>query len=168
MLESIRVKGIALYKTEVYLSSGLKCFSESYIAPMKEEFNEKLNKLMQRKKSNSINFMTRDRYEQFIQEIWELKNKRYKEFDDFKMLASYDVLEMNGKMRLITPKDDNGAVKFYVTTDELFGVLHTMHLLFDHANKEVMEREIKTKYCNVSKEVIRLYLMCCETCKQKA
>ncbi|KAJ2947346.1 hypothetical protein O0L34_g17073 [Tuta absoluta] len=113
---------------------------------MKDEFNEKLNKLMQRKKSNSINFMSRDRYEQFLQEIWELKNKRYKDFEDYKMLSSYDVLELNGKVRLITPKDDNGAVKFYIATDELFGVLHTMHLLFDHAKKEVMEREIKTKY----------------------
>lgn len=143
-------------------------FDKNIVAPLKQEFNDKLEKLLSRKKSNSAYFINEARYEDFIKEIKEIKSKYHKDFDDYKMLASYDVLEINGREKLIKPDDENGSgVKFYVATNELFGVLHTIHLLFNHANKDVMETELKTKYCNVSKEVIKIYLGCCKTCNGK-
>lgn len=133
---------------------------------MKTEFNNKLEIYLKRKKSNA-HLITRENYNEFINEVKELQNKRDKKFDDFKILTHYDVLEVNGRERLIMPVDGVNSVKFYVATDELFGVLHTMHLLYDHADKDVMDREIKTKYCNVSKEAIKIYLTCCNFCKNK-
>ncbi|CAG9787369.1 unnamed protein product [Diatraea saccharalis] len=140
---------------------GLQIFSKSVIAALKKEFNDKLERLLSRKKSNSAYFISRSRYEDFITEINVIKSKYNKDFEDYKMLNNYDVIETNGRRKLVKPKDDSSSnVKFYVATDELFGVLHTMHILFNHANKDVMDSEIKTKYCNVSKEVIKLYLSC--------
>lgn len=110
--------------------------------------------------------MSEDRYEDFMKEIKEIKSKWRKNYDDYKLLANYDILEVNGKERLIKPKDESGSIKFYVATNELFGVLHTMHLLFNHADKDAMDTEIKSKYCNISKEVIKVYLSCCKTCKE--
>lgn len=84
------------------------------------------------------------------------------------MLANYDVIDINGRERLIQPRNDvNTSIKFYVPMEELFGVLHTIHLLFKHANKDVMDAELKTKFCNVSKEVIKIYLTCCKTCNER-
>lgn len=122
---------------------------------------------MGRKKSNSVYLMNQERYQDFIREVKDIKRKKIKSFEDYRMLANYDILEFNDKEKLIKPKDDiiNSAVKFYVSTDDLFGVLHTMHLLLNHADKDTMDREIKTKYCNVSKEVIKIYLMLCKVCK---
>lgn len=131
---------------------------------MKDEFNERLQRLMNRKKNNSVYLMTEDRYEDFMKEIQKIKSKWRKNYDDYKLLANYDILEVNGKDRLIKRKDESGSVKFYVATNELFGVLHTMHLLFHHADKDTMDTEIKSKYCNISKEVIKVYLSCCKTC----
>lgn len=144
-------------------------FSENYIAPIKKEFNDQLEKLMGRKKSNSVYLMNRERYQEFIREVKEIKRKKIKSFEDYRMLANYDIVEFNDKEKLIKPKDDfpNSSVKFYVSTDDLFGVLHTMHLLLNHADKDTMDREIKTKYCNVSKEVIKLYLPFCKVCRYK-
>ncbi|RVE50158.1 hypothetical protein evm_005181 [Chilo suppressalis] len=147
---------------------GLKVFSKDAVATLKREFNEKLEKLLSRKKSNSAYFISRSRYEDFISEINIIKTKYHKDFEDYKMLANYDIIDSNGRKKLIKPKDEcSSNIKFYVATDELFGVLHTMHILFQHADKDVMDAEIKTKYCNVSKEVIKLYLSCCENCKNK-
>lgn len=141
----------------------------NYVAPMKNEFNMKLNKILARKKSNSAYLMTQERYQDFIKEIRFIKERPYKNYEDYKMLANYDVLDVNGRERLVQPKDDtNSTVKFYIPTNELFGVLHTMHLLFSHANKDVMDAEIKTKYCNVSKEVIKIYLSCCKVCNKES
>lgn len=135
---------------------------------MKAEFKEKLNRLVGRKKSNSAYLIDAARYQDFIREVKEIKHKWRKTFEDYKMLANYDILIVNDRERLIQPRNEsNPTIKFYVPMDELFGVLHTMHLLFKHANKDLMDTEIKSKYCNVSKEVIKLYLSCCTRCKDK-
>ncbi|PZC87403.1 hypothetical protein B5X24_HaOG216555 [Helicoverpa armigera] len=135
---------------------------------MKADFTEKLNKLVSRKKSNSFYFMNTSRYQDLINEVKETKNKWNKNFEDYKILANYDILNICDRERLIKPRDEvNTNIKFYVYMEELFGVLHTIHLLFKHANLDVMDSELKTKYCNVSKEVIKLYLSCCKICKEK-
>lgn len=135
---------------------------------MKNEFNEKLTRLMGRKKSNSAYLIDGLHYTNIIKEVNEIKNKWNRNFEDYKMLANYDVIKFNDRERLIQPKSEtNCHIKFYVSTDELFGVLHTMHLLFNHADKDILDAELKTKYCNISKEVIKLYLSCCLICKQK-
>ncbi|KAH9631437.1 hypothetical protein HF086_014282 [Spodoptera exigua] len=131
---------------------------------MKKEFYEKLNKVISRRKSNSVYLMDSLRYRDFINEVKEVKSKQSKTFEDYKMLANYDVLCVNGRERLVLPNEVCAHPKFYVSTEELFGVLHTMHLLFEHANKEVMKKQINVTYCNVSGEVINIYLACCKKC----
>lgn len=132
---------------------------------MKMEFNKKLNRIMTRKKNNSIYLIDSQRYNDFVRDIKEIKNKRNKEYDDYKTLASYDVLNICGKDRLVLPKtESNACIKFYVCSNELFGIIHTMHLLLNHADKDVLEKELKTKYCNVSKEVIKIYTSLCQIC----
>lgn len=134
---------------------------------MKKEFTERLEKLMNRKKSNSINYITEPRYKDFIHEVKTLKNKWPKGYEDYKTLANYDVLEVKGRERLVKPKDEGDSIiKFYLPTNELFGAIHTMHVLYDHADVDVLEAHIKSKYCNVSKEVIKMYLLCCKVCNK--
>lgn len=135
---------------------------------MKKEFYSKLQNVIGRKKSNSMYYIDTLRYQDFIDNIKEIKNRQNKNFEDYKLLASYDILVVIGRERLIQRKtEDSCCTKFYVHMDDLFGVLHTIHLLFKHADKDVMDAQIKTKYCNVSKEAIKIYLTCCKTCKER-
>lgn len=133
---------------------------------MKNEFNDKLNKLISRKKSNSINFINESRYQEFITELKVIKSKEYKTFEDYKMLSNYDILEVNGRDRLIKSTEHSSHIRFYVPLNELYGVIHTMHVLFNHAELNELENQIKHKYCNVSREVIKIYLSCCNVCKK--
>ncbi|CAH2085741.1 unnamed protein product [Euphydryas editha] len=149
-----------------YYTVGLKMFSKSIITQMKNEFNEKLNKLVNRSKSNSINFINETRYQEFIAELKVIKSKESKTFEDYKILSNYDILEVNGRDRLIRSNEDSKNIQFYVPTDELYGVIHTMHILFNHAKLNELDNQIKHKYCNVSREVIKIYLSCCNFCKK--
>ncbi|CAH2267923.1 jg8385 [Pararge aegeria aegeria] len=131
------------------LSNGLKSskdFSGTTILPMKKDFMEKLDKLMTRKKSNSINYICKNQYQDFIAEVKVLKNKSSKEFEDYKTLANYDVLEVYGRDRLIKPKDEVNGIKFYIPTSELFAALHTMHVLYGHCDLDALETRIKIKF----------------------
>lgn len=160
---------IYLYKckqNECIFIPVLSQFSPNHVLPMKAEFYEKLNQLISRRKSNSVYLMDSVRYRDFINEVKEVKSKESKTFEDYKMLANYDVLCVNGRERLVLPNQVCSHPKFYVSTEELFGVLHTMHLLFQHADKEVMKKQINVTYCNVSGEVIKIYMACCKKCNE--
>ncbi|CAD0200263.1 unnamed protein product [Chrysodeixis includens] len=100
----------------------LEHLSENIVKPMKAEFKEKLNRLVGRKKSNSAYLIDTARYQDFIREVKEIKQKWRKTFEDYKMLANYDILVVNDRERLIQPRNEsNPSIKFYVSIDDLFG-----------------------------------------------
>ncbi|CAK1543865.1 unnamed protein product [Leptosia nina] len=117
-------------------------FRDDYVATMKDKFQKLLDNMVTRKK-NSIHYINESRYRDLMAELKEVKASKNKSFEDYKLLSNYDILEVNGKERLIQPKDVDDSIKFYVKTDELFSVLHTIHLLFQHADLDKMGLNIK-------------------------
>ena len=90
-------------------------------------------------------------------------------------------------------KDDSN-IRYYCKTEELFDVLETAHVNIGHKRTRgkrrrfvcgsqkhffvssflnscfflsVMEAEMKKKYCNVTRQLIDLYLALCEQCQLK-
>lgn len=134
---------------------------------MKEEFNEKLKKLMSRKKSDNVHFLSDAKYQDIVDEVKSLKDKDSKSYHEFFTLQNFDFIEINGKHRLIKPKDAYNSTKYYLRLDELFGALHTMHLLHNHNDLNDLNDRIKERYCNISKEVVKMYVSCCQICMNK-
>jgi len=56
----------------------------------------------------------------------------------------------------------------YITTEDLFTVLHEVHLAVGHGGRDRMMKELKRKYCNVTVEAIMIYLKFFESCQKKA
>ena len=142
-------------------------FSAQKVLAMKKEFNEKLQRLISRKKPDNINFLDEAKYQDIVDEVKAIKDKHSKTYHEFNMLENFDYIEINGRYRLIKPKDANNSTKYYIRFDELFGVLHTMHLLHSHDVLNELSVHIKERYCNISKEVIKIYLSCCQVCKNR-
>ena len=63
--------------------------------------------------------------------------------------------------------EDNSVILHYVHTEELFNLLHDTHLKIGHGGHTWMEKELQTKYKNVTKEIITLYLQVCKLCETK-
>ncbi|XP_035219509.1 KRAB-A domain-containing protein 2-like [Stegodyphus dumicola] len=96
------------------------------------------------------------------------KAKQKKESVDYRRLGKYDVIEVDGKEKLIVPvTEDNSVILYYVHTEELFDSLHDIHLKIGHGDSIRMEKELQTKYKNVTKEIITLYLRLCKPCQTK-
>lgn len=49
----------------------------------------------------------------------------------YRMVRKYDILTIHNKDRLIEPVNDD-AILHYVTTDELFNILHSTHSTIGH------------------------------------
>ena len=51
--------------------------------------------------------------------------------------------------------------------DEVFDVLHAVHLETGHASRDIMHKKTSEQYSNITKEIINTYLHLCETCQLK-
>jgi hypothetical protein len=58
-------------------------------------------------------------------------------------------------------------MKCYIHNEELFDVIHKVHLSIRHGGRYRMEHEVNTKYKNITRDMIMLYINSCESCKRK-
>jgi hypothetical protein len=77
------------------------------------------------------------------------------------------VLKVSNVNKLIVPVSENNEMKYYVHNEELFDVIHKVHLSIGHGVRNRMEHEVNTKDKNITRDMIMLYLNSCESCKRK-
>ncbi|XP_032254826.1 SCAN domain-containing protein 3 isoform X2 [Phoca vitulina] len=143
--------------------------NESEIEPekMREKFFRSLAVLLENK-SNNTKIFSKAKYCQLIREVKEAKVKARKESVDYRRLARFDVILVQGNEKLIEAiNGETDKVRYYLHSEELFDILHDTHLSIGHGGRTRMEKELQAKYKNITKEVIMLYLTLCRPCQQK-
>ncbi|XP_011280330.2 SCAN domain-containing protein 3 isoform X1 [Felis catus] len=134
---------------------------------MREKFFRNLAVLLENK-SNNTKIFSKAKYCQLIREVKEAKAKARKESVDYRRLARFDVILVQGNEKLIEAiNGDTDKVRYYLHSEELFDILHNTHLSIGHGGRTRMEKELQAKYKNITKEVIMLYLTLCGPCQQK-
>lgn len=133
---------------------------------MRQKFKENVNSIQIRINSSLIS--SAEAYEKLITETEDAKSRSKKTYTDYRRLKRYDVLNVGENKKLIRPLSENEKdIKYYVHIDQLFDIIHASHLATGHGGKHKLENNIKTKYVNITREVIRIYLELCLICKKK-
>nr|XP_010599483.1 SCAN domain-containing protein 3-like [Loxodonta africana] len=148
--------------------SGLDA-NEAEIEPenMREKFFRSLAVLLENK-SNNPKIFSKAKYCQLIREVKEAKAKAKKESLDYRRLARFDVILVQGNEKLIEAVNgETDKIRYYLPSEDLFDILHDTHLSIGHGGRTRMEKELQAKYKNITKEVIMLYLTLCKPCQQK-
>ncbi|XP_012501552.1 PREDICTED: SCAN domain-containing protein 3 [Propithecus coquereli] len=143
--------------------------NEAEIEPedMREKFFRSLAVLLENK-SNNTKIFSKAKYCQLIREVKEAKAKAKKESVDYRRLARFDVILVQGNERLIEAiNGETDKIRYYLHSEDLFDILHDTHLSIGHGGRTRMEKELQAKYKNITKEVIMLYLTLCKPCQQK-
>ena len=143
--------------------------NEAEIEPenMREKFFRSLAVLLENK-SNNTKIFSKAKYCQLIREVKEAKAKEKKESIDYRRLARFDVIIVQGHEKLIEAiNGETDKIRFYLHSEDLFDILHDTHLSIGHGGRTRMEKELQAKYKNITKEVIMLYLTLCKPCQQK-
>ncbi|XP_037367457.1 SCAN domain-containing protein 3-like [Talpa occidentalis] len=143
--------------------------NEAEIEPenMREKFFRSLVVLLENK-SNNTKIFSKAKYCQLIKEVKEAKAKAKKESVDYRRLARFDVILVQGNEKLIEAVNgDTDKIRYYLHSEDLFDILHDTHLSIGHGGRTRMEKELQAKYKNITKEVIMLYLTLCKPCQQK-
>nr|XP_012597542.1 SCAN domain-containing protein 3 isoform X2 [Microcebus murinus] len=143
--------------------------NETEIEPedMREKFFRSLAVLLENK-SNNTKIFSKAKYCQLIREVKEAKAKAKKESVDYRRLARFDVILVQGNEKLIEAiNGETDKIRYYLHSEDLFDILHDTHLSIGHGGRTRMEKELQAKYKNITKEVIMLYLTLCKPCQQK-
>ncbi|XP_071580488.1 KRAB-A domain-containing protein 2-like [Temnothorax nylanderi] len=133
---------------------------------MRQKFEEKLKSLKLR--VNSFLIENANAYEDLISAVEEAKVRTKKTHTDYRRLKRYDVLSIGESKKLIQPLlKDEKEIKYYTYNEQVFDIIHAAHLETGHGGKHKLEKNIKTKYVNITREVIHIYLELCLICKKK-
>ena len=87
--------------------------------------------------------MNRKKYELLIQEISQLKRgDRKKESKDYQLSKRYDVVQIGNTVKLIYPvAEGSSSIKYYVQKEDIFDVIHDVHLAIGHGGRNRMIKE---------------------------
>ncbi|VVC46293.1 Ribonuclease H-like domain,Integrase, catalytic core [Cinara cedri] len=115
---------------------------------MKSNFYNELHK-NRTNLANNTSFLFDEKYNELIEIISELKaGRKKKQPKDFRLIKRYDVLVVQGNMKLIFSVKDDNVVLYYVPTSELFDILQTTHIS-GHGGHDRMIKELRNKYKNI-------------------
>jgi len=107
-----------------------------------EKFNEDLNNMLKKRFQYFIFYQVKILSINIIHINQLKKNSKKKEPNGYKLLKKYDVLKVAVINKLIVPLSDNNEIKYYVHNEELFDVIHNIHLSIGHGGRNRMENEV--------------------------
>lgn len=128
---------------------------------------EKFTALLHEEGSRKL--LTVERYQQIIDIVNRIKGGHSRSTLGVNIAfykKKYDVLEINGVQRLISPCRDKGILQ-YVEVDHLYDVIYNAHISTGHGARDRMKAELQTKYSDIPKKLIENFVKLCETCCEK-
>ena len=89
---------------------------------------------------------------------------------DYRRLKKFNLLTVDSTVKLVSRVKSNianGEVKYFVHNSEMFDILKKAHINTGHGGFHKMTKNLNEKYCNVSRNVILLFIKNCESCTKK-
>ncbi|CAI6354197.1 unnamed protein product [Macrosiphum euphorbiae] len=96
------------------------------------------------------------------------RKQKKKEPRDYWLLKKYDILVVNNNSKLIYPvKNNDNNILYYIKESDVFDVLHDAHQSLGHGGRDRMLYELNSKFKNITRFEVDLYLSLCELCQLK-
>lgn len=129
----------------------------------KEMFTLETSKRLERKRAN-CKVLTLTKYNELLARIERIKNRGPCSSvpSDYKVIKRYDVIEIDSEHRIV----NKNTGKILVFAEEMYDIIKTAHIEAKHGGRDQTFRRIKTKYDNITTEMIVLFIEKCE-CQYK-
>lgn len=133
----------------------------------RERFYECFNKIVNEKNNNSV-YLSAVKYNEIVSEILNVRSSGIKSNKAYRILKRYDLITIGEEKKLILPLlEGNTNILYYITNENIYDVLHDVHLSIGHGGKHRMNAEVKKKYKNITQEAVSIYLKFCKSCQSK-
>ena len=119
-----------------------------------------------KKKSNNV-FLSKIKYNEVLKGVKRLKSETKLRPNDYKLLKRYDIINVSNIDKLIVLVTDSNTIKYYDYKEELYKIVHDVHLQTGHRGRNQREHELNAKYKNITRECLMIYLNLYELCQRK-
>jgi hypothetical protein len=83
-------------------------------------------------------------------------------------MVRYEVLQCGDVQKIIRKRHDaQDNPVYYAHMDDLFDIVKRAHLSTGHGGRHKMEKELGSKYANITREVVELFKSLCTACMKK-
>ncbi|CAI6370762.1 unnamed protein product [Macrosiphum euphorbiae] len=129
----------------------------------REKFYEFFYKIVNEKNNNSV-YLSAVKYNKIVSEIKNVRSSGIKSNKAHRILKRYDLITIGEEDKLILPLlESNTNIVYYITNENIYDVLHDVHLSIGHGGKHRMNAEVKKKYKNITQEAVSIYLKFCQS-----
>lgn len=134
----------------------------------KSSFYEEFENMLSAKDPKNMSYMNSAQYNKFIEEVKEAKQSAKRSTLHYRRLKRFDICNISGTDKLIAPvSTTDPVIKYYVKNEELFDILHEIHVSIGHGGRNRMVKEAQQKYKNITQEAIMIFLRLCKSCQMK-
>jgi len=118
-------------------------------------------------KLTHYNVMAKDKYQELIEEIETAAMSDRKTPTQLRRLRRFRVIDLGGIKRIAARNDDVDEVKIYLTAEELYEAIDSVHKATGHGGRDKMLAESSMTYANITREQIIMYLSMCDVCQHR-
>lgn len=135
--------------------------SESKLKRKKLFLSEAINM-----EDSHFSILTKQKYSELLQEIKSAKLAVSKTTLQYRRLKRFAIIEIGGVEKIIS-KSNNSEILYYLTVDEIYDVIETIHIAIGHGGRDKLRKETGKNYANITVSMINLFLSLCEVCNCK-
>lgn len=121
-------------------------------------------------KRNYTVIFTKEKYDKILNMIQGAQFKAQKTREEYQYCRRYAAVTINGSSKLVVP--DNGVapenLQYYVHDTDVFDILYDVHVNCGHGGRDKLVAKLHSQYKNITREIIVMFLKCCEICQMKA
>lgn len=112
---------------------------------MQAEFDSQLVRLLEASGTQKHNLMTKDHYLTTINEVKEANllkaESKPLSAKHYRRIKRFDIISISGVEKLIKKrKEDSDTIQYFVSTDEMFPIIHQAHLSTGHKRHKGMPK----------------------------
>jgi hypothetical protein len=117
-------------------------------------------------KSTNFNVLTKEDLAELVRQVDDARAATSKSCKQRRRTKRFDTIDENGRTRLIKA-GTRDAPCYVLPIDDIFDVLDTTHQSSGHGGRDRMKHVLRTKYANITVDMILEFLVKCETCYSK-
>ena len=133
----------------------------------KNKFNEKVLE-GQAKKGKNSRMLTKEHYLTTVERLKQLENpSEPRTLTDYNLMRRFALLRVESGGNIVEKLVKPGSNSRFVPFEELFDVIHEVHIEKGHSGRDIMQKHMTTRFSNVTTDHINIYRSFCEKCGLK-
>ena len=133
----------------------------------KNKFNEKVLE-GQAKKGKNSRMLTKEHYLTTVERLKQLENlSEQRNLTDYNLMRRFALLRVESGGNIVEKLVKPGTNSRFVPFEDLFDVIHEVHIEKGHSGRDIMQKHMATRFANVTTDHINIYRSFCEKCGLK-